>query len=199
MSWMGNYTASERRSRFTPSHEPSRLVSPSLAHSPDSYGGFGAPSVTGSRHDQVAESAAEWFRQGIEALAKGALGLMPRKNWVYAQKKGSAGKYSFWAEPDGVNSWEQLQELSAEAAERVEAQEEAFRARNREEVEKRLQVQRDLAIPACRWLPPEARPEATWPIEGYQELWDALLEEQIAQARAEKAAKKAAKLLQTGA
>ena len=108
-TWMGNYD-DRAPARFVPASEPARLVRPALAFQPDSSGGYGVPSVTGSRHDQVAKEAPTWFGSAISALAEQKADVS-----VLARKVGSAGKYNFWAPPVGATSPASWEAMTAEA------------------------------------------------------------------------------------
>ena len=106
--WMGNY--SERgKPAFRPGADPARLVTPADAFRPDSGGGGDVTSVTGDRHDVVAQNAPVWFAQTIAALSAAKAGTR-----VAARCIGSAGKYRFWALPEGVTTASQWQAVTAE-------------------------------------------------------------------------------------
>jgi hypothetical protein len=105
---MGNY--SERgKPAFRPGTDPARLVAPADAFAPDSGGGGGVTSVTGDRHDVVAQNAPRWFAATIAALAADKGGTR-----VAARCIGRAGKYRFWDLPEGVTTATQWQAVTAE-------------------------------------------------------------------------------------
>jgi len=99
---MGNYP--ERgRARFSPKTGPTELVAPKSAFQPDSSGGYGVPSVTGDRHDQVANEAPEWFRLVVSAICESE-----SSQRLVARQIGAAGKYRFWTVPAGISSAKEL-------------------------------------------------------------------------------------------
>jgi len=130
MSWMGCYERRDEKAKFIPSDDrATKVVWPKNAFMPDIYGGHGIPSVTGERHDQVAREAAGWFKQLVEELSEGS-GEIP----IAAVKIGSAGKYKFWREPNGVRSAAECLKLGAEMVAAEEAEKAAREAASNKRV-----------------------------------------------------------------
>jgi len=101
--WYGNHERRATRAKFKPSSETATLVQPGIAFVPDSFGGYGAPSVTGDRHDQVSNKAPAWLGDLVAAIAHRFDGMSDwdraSRSGLWLKKEGSAGKYRFWGLP----------------------------------------------------------------------------------------------------